>query len=130
MKLQGLIAAVALGALPLFGAGQAMAQSTLETLTPGKLTVAIPDFPYIGFIEGTDPTAPTGGYYVDMANALGQELGLEVVWVPADFAAFISGQFTAYDIAADSFSITPVRQEKFNMTEPRLTVALVSLPTQ
>jgi len=117
MKLRALIAAATLAAVPLLSVGTAQAQA-LETVTPGKLTVAIPDFPYIGFIEGTDPTAPTGGYYVDMANALGAELGLEVVWVPADFAAFISGQFTAYDIAADSFSITPVRQEKFNMTEP------------
>lgn len=118
MKPCGHLVAAALIAAPLFAAGPAVSQSALETLTPGKLTVAIPDFPYIWFIEGTDPTAPTGGYYVDMANALGAELGLEVVWVPADFTAFISGQFTDYDISADSFSITPVRQEKFNMTDP------------
>lgn len=89
-----------------------------DTVVPGKLTVAIPDFPYPGFLEGTDPTAPTQGYYVDMANEIGKRLGLEVVWTPADFTAFISGQFKDYDIAADSFSITPVRQEKFNMTSP------------
>jgi ABC-type amino acid transport substrate-binding protein len=98
--------------------GEAAAQAKLDTLVPGTLTVAIPDFPYPGFIEGTDPTAPTGGYYVDMANEIGKQLNLKVVWVPADFTAFISGQFTAYDIAADSFSITPVRQQKFNMTDP------------
>ena len=80
--------------------------------------MAIPDFPYPGFLEGTDPTAPTKGYYVDMANDLASRLGLKVKWVPADFTAFISGQFTAYDIAANSFSITPVRLEKFTMTEP------------
>jgi polar amino acid transport system substrate-binding protein len=94
------------------------AASSLETLVPGTLTVAVPDFPYPGFIEGTDPTSPTGGYYVDLANELGKQLGFKVKFVPADFTAFISGQFTAYDVAADSFSITPVRQEKFNMTAP------------
>jgi polar amino acid transport system substrate-binding protein len=94
------------------------AAADLKTLEPGVLTVAIPDFPYPGFLEGTDPTAPTKGYYVDMANDLAGRLGLKVKWVPADFTAFISGQFTAYDIAADSFSITPVRLEKFTMTEP------------
>jgi ABC-type amino acid transport substrate-binding protein len=91
---------------------------SLETLVPGRLTVAIPDFPYPGFIEGTNPTSPTGGYYVDLANELGKQLGLKVAFAPADFTAFISGQFTAYDVAADSFSITPVRTEKFNMTIP------------
>ncbi len=118
MRLHTLFLAAGLTSVGLLAAGGALAETALETLVPGTLTVAIPDFPYIGFIEGTDPTQPTGGYYVDMANELGKELGLKVVWVPADFAAFISGQFTAYDIAADSFSITPVRQEKFNMTDP------------
>lgn len=116
MKLSTICVALGMSALGFIGI--ASAQSKLETLVPGTLTVAIPDFPYIGFIEGTDPTAPTGGYYVDMANELGKELGLKIVWVPADFTAFISGQFTAYDIAADSFSITPVRLEKFNMSDP------------
>lgn len=99
-------------------AGLSAPAQSLETLEPGTLTVAIPDFPYPGFLEGTDPTAPTQGYYVDLANELGKQLGLKVKWVPADFTAFISGQFKDYDIAADSFSITPVRQEKFNMTMP------------
>jgi polar amino acid transport system substrate-binding protein len=117
MKIHRLfLAAALLGTACL--ANTASAQSTLETLVPGTLTVAIPDFPYPGFLEGTDPTAPTGGYYVDMANELGKELGLKIAWVPADFTAFISGQFTAYDISADSFSITPVRLEKFTMTDP------------
>lgn len=117
MKLHGLLLAAGFLATVCL-AGEAAAQSKLETLVPGTLTVAIPDFPYPGFIDGTDPTAPTGGYYVDMANELGKQLGLKVAWVPADFTAFISGQFKAYDIAADSFSITPVRLEKFNMTDP------------
>lgn len=118
MILRRFIWAAGVVAAGLLGAGSALAQSELKTLEPGTLTVAIPDFPYPGFLEGTDPTAPTKGYYVDMANDLGQRLGLKIKWVPADFTAFISGQFTAYDIGADSFSITPVRQEKFSMTEP------------
>jgi polar amino acid transport system substrate-binding protein len=118
MKLHGFLLAAALMATTGLVAGEAAADSSLKTMVPGTLTVAIPDFPYPGFIEGTDPTAPVGGYYVDMANDLGKQLGLKVAWVPADFTAFISGQFTAYDIAADSFSITPVRLEKFTMTDP------------
>jgi polar amino acid transport system substrate-binding protein len=111
-----LLFAVVVGAMTVGGIGISQA-ADLETYEPGTLTVAIPDFPYPGFLEGTDPTAPAGGYYVDLANEIGKELGLKVKWVPADFTAFISGQFKAYDVAADSFSITPVRQEKFNMTD-------------
>ncbi|MDH6232231.1 polar amino acid transport system substrate-binding protein [Mesorhizobium soli] len=118
MKLRNLLVAASLIVTGLNCSGPASAQPELKTLVPGTLTVAIPDFPYPGFLDGTDPTAPTGGYYVDMANDLGKRLGLKVAWVPADFTAFISGQFTAYDIAADTFSITPVRLEKFMMTEP------------
>jgi polar amino acid transport system substrate-binding protein len=118
MRVRSSFLAASLLAAGLIGIGPAMAQPGLKTIEPGSLTVAIPDFPYPGFLEGTDPTAPTKGYYVDMANDLGQRLGLKVKWVPADFTAFISGQFTAYDIAADSFSITPVRLQKFTMTDP------------
>ena len=118
MKLHGILLAAGLMATAGLVASEAVGGVHLKTMVPGMLTVAIPDFPYPGFLEGTDPTAPTGGYYVDMANDLGKQLGLKVAWVPADFTAFISGQFTAYDIAADSFSITPVRLEKFTMTEP------------
>ena len=118
MRLHGILLAAGLMATTGLVASETAADSSLKTMVPGTLTVAIPDFPYPGFIEGTDPTAPTGGYYVDMANDLGKQLGLKVAWVPADFTAFISGQFTAYDIAANSFSITPVRLEKFTMTDP------------
>ena len=117
MRLRSFFLAAGLVAASLAGLGSAKA-ADLKTIEPGTLTVAIPDFPYPGFLEGTDPTAPTKGYYVDMANDLAKRLGLKVKWIPADFTAFISGQFTAYDIAADSFSITPVRLEKFTMTEP------------
>lgn len=100
------------------GTAVAQAQSKLETMEPGVITLAIPDFPYPGFIEGTDPTAPTGGYYVDMANDMAQRLGVKIKWIPADFTALISEQFKGYDVSVDSFSITPVRLEKFSMTEP------------
>lgn len=99
--------------------GNAAASSpTPKTVTAGTLTVALPDFPYPGFLEGTDPTAPSGGYFKAMADQLGKDMGLKVVYEKVDFTAFISGQFTAYDVAADSFSITPVRQQKFDMTSP------------
>jgi polar amino acid transport system substrate-binding protein len=107
-------ASAAQSAAPSASASAAQAQ----TLHPGVLTVVLPDFPYPGYIEGQDPTAPTGGYYVSMVNEIAKRLGVTPKFDKVDFTAMISGQFKDYDISVDSFSITPERQQKFNMTVP------------
>ena len=78
-----------------------------ETLVPGVLTVAVPHFPYPGFIEGDDPTAPTEGYYVSMMEEVADELGLEIDYISADFTAMMGLQFNDYDIMMTTLSITP-----------------------
>lgn len=56
MKFSNLLAATGLIAAGLIGiVAPASAQSELKTIEPGTLTVAIPDFPYPGFIEGPTP---------------------------------------------------------------------------
>ena len=92
-----------------------------ETLVPGVLTVAVPHFPYPGFIEGEDPTAPTEGYYVSMMEEVADELGLEIDYITADFTAMMGLQFNDYDIMMTTLSITPERQETFDMTTPVVT---------
>ena len=92
-----------------------------ETLVPGVLTVAVPHFPYPGYIEGEDPTAPTEGYYVSMMEEVADELGLEIDYISADFTAMMGQQFNDYDIMMTTLSITPERQETFDMTEPVVT---------
>ena len=92
-----------------------------ETLVPGVLTVAVPHFPYPGFIEGEDPTAPTEGYYVSMMEEVADELGLEIEYITADFTAMMGLQFNDYDIMMTTLSITPERQETFDMTTPVVT---------
>jgi polar amino acid transport system substrate-binding protein len=89
-----------------------------QTLRPGVLTVVLPDFPYQGYLEGNDPTAPTRGYYVSMVDVLAKKMNLKVVYSKVDFTAFIGGQIKDYDIAVDTFSITPERQQRFSMSEP------------
>jgi ABC-type amino acid transport substrate-binding protein len=90
----------------------------VETLTPGVLTVAVPHFPYPGYIEGEDPTAPTEGYYVSMMEEVADQLGLEIEYISADFTAMMAQQFNDYDIMMTTLSITPERQETFDMTTP------------
>jgi polar amino acid transport system substrate-binding protein len=89
-----------------------------QTLHSGVLTIVFPDFPYPGYIEGNDPTAPTGGYFVAMSNEVAKRLGVTPKYDKVDFTAMIGGQFKDYDISVDSFSITPERQAKFNQTVP------------
>lgn len=93
-------------------------KSGIETLKPGVLTVVFADFPYAGFIDGSDPTAPTGGYFVELSEKIGKELGLKVEYNKIDFTAMIGGQAKNYDISADTFSILPERVQKFDMTVP------------
>ena len=96
----------------------ASAAPVAGTLTPGVLTIAFPDFPYPGMAEGDKPTDPTGGYFIDVAEALAKQMNLKVKYEGIDFNAMIGGQAKNYDIAMDSFSITPDRQKKFDMTIP------------
>ena len=94
------------------------ATGTTGTLTPGVLTIVFPDFPYPGMAEGSNPSKPTGGYFVDVANKLAKQMHLKIKYEGIDFNAMIGGQAKNYDIAMDSFSITPDRQKKFDMTIP------------
>ncbi|MGW4424226.1 transporter substrate-binding domain-containing protein [Streptosporangium sp. NPDC004631] len=116
------ISAVLLAALSTAACGSsepvAENKSGIETVKPGVLTVVFADFPYAGFIDGSDPTAPTGGYFVDLTEKIGKELGLKVEYNKIDFTAMIGGQAKNYDISADTFSILPERVEKFDMTIP------------
>jgi len=88
------------------------------TVTAGVLTIAFPDFPYPGMAEGSNPSDPTGGYFVDVAKSLAKSMNLDLKFEGIDFNAMIGGQAKNYDIAMDSFSITPDRQQKFDMTIP------------
>lgn len=93
-------------------------EPTIESYEDGKLTVVFPHFPHAGFVEGTDPTNPDGGYWVDLANKLGEDLGLEVQFDRIDFTAMIGGQAKNYDITATTLSFLPERVEAFDMTMP------------
>lgn len=90
----------------------------IATVVPGVLTVAVPHFPYPGYIEGDVPTAPTSGYFVSMMNRVAEDLGLEINFISANFDAMMAMQFNDYDIMMTMLSVTPERQEKFDMTAP------------
>ncbi len=59
------------------------------------------------------------GFDVDFAKAIGELLGVKVEFVSVTFDAIFSGlDKGSYDLGMAAISITPERQENYNMTEP------------
>lgn len=93
--------------------------SSITTVTPGKLTVAIsPDFAPMEFV---DPTK-TGqdmyvGFDVILANYIADSLGLELVLMPMSFDACQTAVYTGtVDMSISGFSWTPDREENANLS--------------
>ena len=73
-------------------AEETKAAADIETVTPGKLTVATsPDFaPYEFYAIGEDGTPKLAGFDMDLAQYIADSLGLELEVVTVDFDGVIS----------------------------------------
>ena len=99
--------------------------SVLSTITEGKLTV--------GFEAGYPPMEYTDdsgleyiGFDVDLAKAMSELFGLEVEFVNTSFDGIFAGLDKGqYDMIIAAVSITPERQEAYEMTEPYISNKLV-----
>ena len=96
------------------------AESSIKTVTPGVLTVAIsPDFAPMEFV---DPTK-TGqdmyvGFDVILAQYIADELGLELVIMPLDFDACQTAVYAGtVDMSVSGFSWTEERAENYNISD-------------
>ena len=80
---------------------------------------------------GTDPTYPPFeftndkneliGFDIDLANALGEKLGMEVEFVPTAFDGIFTGMNSgAYDVIMAAVSMTPKRLETMLFSKPYL----------
>src|SRR4051794_6706481 len=63
----------------------------LDTATDGTLTVAT-ELPAPGFWDGDDPTTVHGGFEWAVADALSNELGLELAVVQVPFGDIVAGR--------------------------------------
>jgi polar amino acid transport system substrate-binding protein len=90
------------------------------TVQEGKLIVASDlDFPPLDSFEGNVPS----GFDVDLSNAIGEKLGLEVEYLPPmDFDSIIPmiKQGGKADIGNSAFSITEERKLEIDFTDPYL----------
>ena len=98
----------------------AAAPVEFTTVQEGKLIVASDlDFPPLDSFEGGVPS----GFDVDLSNAIGEKLGLEVEYLPPqDFDSIIPmiKQGGKADIGNSAFSITEERKLEIDFTDPYL----------
>lgn len=89
-----------------------------ETLTEGELFVGT-DAPFPPFEIGTPEDSDFGGYDIDVMNAIGEELGLEVVYQNTGFNAIFRDTANGlFDTAAAASTITEEREEVVDFTDP------------
>jgi len=100
-----------------------VAQPTLDTYTPGVLTVATGDPAYSPWVEDNDPT--TGqGFESAVIYAVAQQLGYtndQVVWVRTTFDAAIAPGPKAWDMNIQQFTITDERKQAVDFSTPYYT---------
>lgn len=88
-----------------------------STLQPGKIVIGSDTtYPPFEFIEGGEAQ----GFDVDMMNAIGEKLGLEIEFKTYKFDALITGlqSGTEFDMVASAMTITEERAQQVNFSDP------------
>lgn len=94
--------------------------ATLQTVNPGKLTVATsPDFaPYEFYYIDENGDAQLSGFDVALAGVIADKLGLELEVIPMDFDGILMElQSGNVDIGMAGFSPDPERAETFDFSD-------------
>ncbi len=93
------------------------AAAEFTTLNPGVITVGS-DTAYPPFENVVD--GKTVGFDVDMMNAVGEKLGVEVEFLSYKFDALIAGLQggTEFDMVASAMTITDERKEQIDFSDP------------
>ncbi len=90
----------------------------IETLNEGELFVGT-DAPFAPFEIGTPDDPDFGGFDIDVMNAIGEELGLEVTYENTGFNAIFRDTANGlFDTAAAASTITEEREEVVDFTDP------------
>ncbi|MDR1293181.1 MAG: ABC transporter substrate-binding protein [Clostridiales Family XIII bacterium] len=92
----------------------------LQTITPGKLTVATGDPAWAPWVLNDDP-ASGEGYEAALVYKIADQLGFapeDVVWTRSDFDAAIQPGPKDFDFNLQQYSITPERKEVVDFSSP------------
>jgi len=93
----------------------------LETLVPGKLTVATGQPAYPPWVEDDEDLESGKGFEVAVTYALAEKLGFaheDVIWVRTDFEAAIAPGPKDFDLNIQQFSITEERRQVVDFSTP------------
>ncbi|KAF5081172.1 ABC transporter substrate-binding protein [Acetobacterium wieringae] len=122
-KSYALVAIVLGAALLLTGCGS-KSTSNVDPLADGVLTAGTNDM-YLP-LEFRDENNELVGFDIDLGQALADELGVEIKWVPTAWDGIFNGlNANQYDIVLSGTSITEERLSGFNMTDPYLANGIV-----
>jgi polar amino acid transport system substrate-binding protein len=87
-------------------------------VTDDTLTV-VTSLPAPGFWNGDDPSAITGGYEYEIAQAMQERLNLgDLEVVNVSFDQLVAGQVGDFDVALSQVTITEEREEVVDFTDP------------
>ncbi len=89
-----------------------------STIDEGTLLIGT-DAPYPPFEIGTPDDADFSGYDIDLGDAIGEKLGLEVEWQDTSFdTIFRDVAANQFDMVIAASTITPGRQQTVNFSDP------------
>jgi len=94
--------------------------SGLETVTPGKLTIATGDIAYFPYVIDDDPSSGEG-FEAAVAYAVAGELGYapeDVEWVRTSFDAAIAPGPKSFDFNIQQYTITDERKQAVDFSSP------------
>ncbi len=99
------------------GGTQEAAESDLNLMKNGALTIGV-EIGYPPFEDfAQDGTTPIG-YDIDFANALGEKLGLEIVFINTAWDGIFQGIGVNYDVVISAVTITEERKETMDFSNP------------
>ena len=122
MRLSPLISWAAItGALLPLASAQPASADRLERIKASQ-TVQVCIWPdYYGITYRNPKTQQLTGIDIDMAQALGKDLGVKVEFVDSSFAKLVDDLTQdRCDVAMFAIGVTPARQEKLRFTQPHL----------
>jgi polar amino acid transport system substrate-binding protein len=95
--------------------GTTAAGEDLGLTDEGTLLVGS-DIPYPPFEQGDPPDYE--GFDIDVINAVGEEMGLDVEMVDVPFDLVLQGGAGRYDLAIAATTITPARENRVDFSDP------------
>ena len=128
------------GAAPAGGAsagasGSAAAASgpaALQTMTPGKLTVATGQPAYSPWVEDDEPESGKG-FESAVTYAVAKQLGYsadDVVWTRSTFDSAVTPGAKPWDLNIQQFSVTPAREKAVDFSSPYYTTTQAVVTTK